>query len=462
MTVSNDMLLEVLPPFNNNSILIEQKQEVHDIIKEVVNAHKHFAPDYDYIFQFFDKGSTKEICKNLFQFCKQNIDYKIENEERQTTKSPAAIVATGNGDCKHYAGFIAGVLSAITRNTSHKIFWVYRFASYSFFEDEVQHVFVVAFDKGNEIWIDPVLCCFDTRSPSPVSIIDKKINMLTRVSGIELQRQLQLHPINFESDYLQDNAMVHVVNLPVPIDEDDYYTDDIPPAVVENIKMLLYYGIIDESLNIHTDVYLDVVSALPLEDANALSNAYGSFLNQVQGPAAIGDIFGDIWGAVKQVSLAIPRGAYLSLVSLNVFNLAGHLNKCIINADGSKDQAGIDKLQGIWHKKLAGDTNILLRAIRNGATKKAILGIHTDTPIIGVAPAAAAWAATAAVIIAAMTPIITQILKGKNSFDAMTQQQLGMQPLPPGATNKTLSSYLPYIIIGGVGLYVYLNNKKRK
>ena len=108
-------LLQVLPPFTNSSVIIEKKQDVHDIINEVLDAHKYFASDYDIIYPFFDQGTMKEICNRLFDFCKKNIRYKIESEDLQTTKSPAAILATGEGDCKHYAGFIGGVLSAINR-----------------------------------------------------------------------------------------------------------------------------------------------------------------------------------------------------------------------------------------------------------------------------------------------------------------------------------------------------------
>src|SRR5690242_11156097 len=113
--VSKYILLENLPPFTNRQILIEAKQDVPDIMREVLEAHKYFANDYDRIAQFFDTGSLLDFCKNLFDFCKSNIYYKIEKDDNQTTKSPAAILTTGEGDCKHYASFIAGNLQALER-----------------------------------------------------------------------------------------------------------------------------------------------------------------------------------------------------------------------------------------------------------------------------------------------------------------------------------------------------------
>ena len=465
--VSKNELLAELPPFTNHSVIIEKKQEVNDIIREVLEAHKYFAEDYDFIYSYFDAGSIDEICKRIFDFCKKNILYEIEKEDRQTTKSPAAILSIAKGDCKHYAGFIAGILDAISRNTNKKIDWDYRFANYSYFNKEMQHVFVVVFDGISEIWIDPVLNFFNSRNVVPVSYIDKKAKvMLARISGMGLiAPDLSEIPISYGSNYLQTNAQTLTVNLPAPvIAADDYYSQDIDPVLEDHIKQLLYYGIIDSDMNIHNDIYMKTIEALQQTDADILSNAYGYFLNQAQINASagiIGSIFSSIWGTVKQVSLSIPRGAYLSLVSLNVFNLAYHLNKCITNADGSTDQAGIDKLQGVWHKKLSGDTNLLLRAIRNGANKKAILGI--DGNIIGVAPVAAAWAVTAAVIIAAMTPIVTSVLKSKNQFSSMAASQLAMQPTANGTPigSSSLTQNLPLLLIGGAGIYLLMSKKKK-
>lgn len=197
MHVSKDELLEYLPPFNNKLVLIEGAQDVTDIINEVAQAHQYFASDYDNIYQFFDIGTVKEICKNLFDFCRANISYVIEGENYQTTKSPAAILAQGFGDCKHFAGFIAGILSAISRNTGRKINWKYRFASYSILNPDPGHVYVVVNDQGREISIDPVLKYFNDPL-QPAYITDKKLkNMpLYRVSGMpeSMRGQIGIDP----------------------------------------------------------------------------------------------------------------------------------------------------------------------------------------------------------------------------------------------------------------------------
>jgi hypothetical protein len=479
--VSRDFLLRTLPPFNNISQLINNNQEVHDIIKEVVEAHKYFSKDYDLIYQYFDGGTIKEICKRLFDFLKNNINYQVETEDYQTTKSPAATLATMEGDCKHYAGFIAGVLSAIVRNTNRKINWYYRFGSYSMYNDQMEHVFVVVNDRGKEIWIDPVLKYFDSREVVPFRVLNKKINenMLNRISGLGLIEGNILNPdvttletVPFGSSYLQTNAQTTSVNIPLPGITPDLSLPELPPNIENDIKILLYYGIMDSNMNISNDKFIETLEGLSGQDATELSDAYGEFLEAVSSSSIGGSIWSSIWGFAKQVSLAIPRGAYLSMVSLNVFNLAGHLNKCITNINGTPDQHGIDRLQGIWHVRLRGDTNILLRAIRNGAPKKAILGIDENMYLqtigcnsgnnsLGCVPGPAfaacvgVWAAAASTIIVAMTPLIKSILQGKNQYDGLTAQQLAMQPTSnvPG-TSTDLQKYLPFILLGGVAYYL--------
>ena len=299
--VTKDELLQVLPPFTNKGVIIEDKQEVHGIIKEVINAHKFFENDYNFIYQYFDKGSVKDICQRLFSFSQKNVAYQVEGEDLQTTKSPAALLALGVGDCKHYAGFIGGVLSAINRNTDRNIKWFYRFASYSIWNESVEHVFVVVIDRGKEIWIDPVLGYFDSREVVPVHVVNKKINdikMLKRISGtlglpfFEGQPGGDTVPVlvPFDSTYLIANAATPTVNLPAV--SDDIQTD-IPDYLVEAIKMLLYYGIIDVNLNVYNDKYMDILEGLVGQDQTDLSNAYGQFLDACQ-LNVVGNIFKDI------------------------------------------------------------------------------------------------------------------------------------------------------------------------
>lgn len=178
-------LITYLPPDQGNDETIVEDQTVPDIINEVVDSHIEFSYHYDSIAHFFEKSCHMKIAKALFDFCKSNIKYNIESVEDQTTRSPAVLLKMGEGDCKHYSGFIGGVFSALNRK-GYKIDYWYRFASYKLLDSDPGHVFVVMDYKGNEIWIDPVLDSFNERL-DPTYIVDIKIDdmALRRLSGFD-------------------------------------------------------------------------------------------------------------------------------------------------------------------------------------------------------------------------------------------------------------------------------------
>jgi hypothetical protein len=178
--------LNLLPTYKGEKKQIAKDQDTNDIMREVYAAHKYFAKDYDLITNYFVYTDPVQLAKDVFNYCKQNFTYKIESEKLQTTRSPAGILYTKKIDCKHYSGFIAGVLDAMRRKYKLNFELFYRFGSYDIFDTMPGHVFVVMVYNGQEYWIDPVLDSFNKRSPSPISYIDKKIrNMaLYRLSGL--------------------------------------------------------------------------------------------------------------------------------------------------------------------------------------------------------------------------------------------------------------------------------------
>lgn len=170
-------------PVRNRSILIEKDQDVYDIMKCIEYFHKKHVDQYDqFAYRFDISDNVKEICKELWQFCKDNLDYDIETQEKQTVRSPGRMLQEGQGDCKHYASFIAGVLDSLKRQ-GKDIDWSYRFAKYVNWEGKVNnHVFVVVTKRnGKEIWIDPVLNYFDYHLPY-TSAITKTIPTKARRS----------------------------------------------------------------------------------------------------------------------------------------------------------------------------------------------------------------------------------------------------------------------------------------
>lgn len=171
--MNRQTILKNLGASSSVPVLVAENQDVRDIINLIKHKHIKCAEDYDRISGFFWQGSVYDTCKFLFDFCKKNIAYQVESEEIQTVSQPAVILSKGEGDCKHYALFIAGVLDSLKRK-GKKIDWFYRFASYNPFDNTPGHVFVVCADAGEEIWIDPVLSEFNYHK-SFFAAIDKKI-----------------------------------------------------------------------------------------------------------------------------------------------------------------------------------------------------------------------------------------------------------------------------------------------
>jgi len=381
-----NILLAKLPPFQGKFQLISKRQTVGEIIREVIAAHKMFYHHYDLISNEFYYPEPVKIFQSLFSFLKGAVRYNEETEESQTVTSPAGILAIGEGDCKHFASFIGGVLDSLKRS-GMRINWKYRFASYDPLVNEPGHVFVVAENNGVEYWIDPVLKDFNQRL-TPYSYIDKKINMpLYRVSGIAEEYAAQM-------DALQENDA------------------DIDPEITRSIQILMHYGVMSNSGKINDKLLERLHTTLPVDQFTQLMNARIYIAN-----AAIGGLFKTIWRGYKKVVLFPMRNAFLSLVNFNVFGYASKLKSVVWDYKGNPTE-GKTKIKDLWQNKFGGDWSNLENTIKRGAAKKAILGAAKTADRvyvngrIGVAPAAVpAWVATASAIIAAIMPIVNLLLK---------------------------------------------------
>ena len=181
-------ILSILPPYQGRKHIIKHSQSVGDIITGILATHKQYSADYDKIAGKFWRGNSRNTAKCIFDFLKKNTHYVIEPDDKQTLRSPSAILYLGSQpgtglDCKSYSLFIGGVLDALRRagkNTN----WCYRFASYRVFDKLPHHVFVVINPGSlNEIWIDPVLSTFNNRKQYSYKI-DKYPMALIAMAGI--------------------------------------------------------------------------------------------------------------------------------------------------------------------------------------------------------------------------------------------------------------------------------------
>ena len=183
--ISKNMVLQKLAPFTNFKKVLIEDQSTGDIIQGILDNHDNYQSQYDKISEMFIDDNEVETAKNVFKFLKDNVPYYVEPIEKQTLRSPSAIISIKEGaDCKSYASFINGIMSSLNRKGIFKVPLAYRFASYRYDTREPQHVFAVLYpNTKNEVWVDPVLNKFDQRK-EPVFIKDKKIKMaLIAMSG---------------------------------------------------------------------------------------------------------------------------------------------------------------------------------------------------------------------------------------------------------------------------------------
>lgn len=191
--VSAKYLLQKLQPYKNEKIILVQDQNVHDIINGIIKTHGKYQDQYDKILPYFEDDDIVETAKNVFQFLKENCNYVIESDKKQTLRSPSAIIATGKTigcDCKSYSLFFGGLLSAYKRKhkTDDKLY--YRFAGYN--GKDLQHVFVVIDHNGEKYWCDAVLEYFNDRSKIPTKIKDKNMALISMAGiGQNISNQIQ-------------------------------------------------------------------------------------------------------------------------------------------------------------------------------------------------------------------------------------------------------------------------------
>lgn len=182
--MKSDNLLRVLPAFTGHKEVLIGDQNLNDVINGVVEAAYRYKDQYKNIWPYFAGHGAVSTAKNIFKYCKENLTYDIEPDNRQTVKTPAAIIATKKNDCKNYALFSSGTLQAYREATKEDFDIILRFAGYN--GNGITHVFTVIRKDGKEYYVDPVLNKFDDRSQEPTKVKDYKLkNMaLIALSGI--------------------------------------------------------------------------------------------------------------------------------------------------------------------------------------------------------------------------------------------------------------------------------------
>ncbi len=437
--VSVETLLKQLPAFRNEVVTIKQDQNVSDIIKQIIVAHKKYRYLYDKIALYFDADTIPGICSNIYDFLKTQLRYKEEPETKQTTAVPQAILSTRTGDCKHYSLFAGGILDALNRLTDKKISWCYRFVSYNFFSKQPHHVFVVVFYKGDEIWIDAIP---GADKHTPVWQLDKFVNSNT----------MPLY------DVIGNVPGTHYASI-------EEFTNS---AEFENaVQVLVKYNLVNlQTGDLNNDLLQGLLNSLQGDEKIELVNALNLMTSAAQ---TIGYTVGEkiVHAAAKfNPLLALGRGAFLLMLRWNVKAWAKNIDYAV----ATKGLAASDPIGKRWYL-LGGDAAPFWECVREGRDKK-MIGATTPENVIGLTGAEIIAAITAAApIILALVPIIKSVM-GAPSWEqgqylpGITVPGSGTT-LPPGSTPTgggvmefIQSNPIPVALAAGAALWYFTKKKK--
>lgn len=116
-----------------NATNSELQRAIEGAIPQATKQAAAFADRY--------KGKDEiESCKKIFDYLKNNINYKADGLEQQV-RLPSGLMRTAQGDCKSYSVFTSAVLSNL--GIPHKLVY----ASYDPKDPTPSHIYVVT-DKG--------------------------------------------------------------------------------------------------------------------------------------------------------------------------------------------------------------------------------------------------------------------------------------------------------------------------
>jgi len=279
-----NQIIKILPQPDYRSKMITGWQQTNDIIQAINNQHKINLPQAAKIKKYFDAGNPKDTAKNIHNFLRSEIQYRVEPSQKQTTKSLSRFINDGYGDCKHFSIFTNTILDACGYKPC------YRYAGYS---KNKGFVHVYSYIPATDTICDAVLPGFDTEK---TPIIKKDIPMsLYQLSGID-----EIGAVNFTK-------------------------------VKQNVSKATAKA---------SNVVAKAVKEIPKAAAKMVDTG-------------------------KTISLAVPRNAFLALVKLNVSGLATSLKKLT-------DKSGPTGIK-FWDT-FGGDLKSLENAIKDGATKKRIMG----------------------------------------------------------------------------------------
>jgi hypothetical protein len=385
--------------------------------------------------QNFNKGNEKETARAIWNFLKREIKYVKDPDGYQNIKLPGRFVATGSGDCKSYSLFTASILENLN------IPYSFRYTSYGI-NPTPQHVYIVT-DSG--ILIDAVWNKFNSEK-AYTSKKDYKMKIQT-LSGIgcnddnicspfatRLNRSVRSN-VRSRRTQASPKTVTSVAARRIKPSFNNFQPQPLGSVVmigntmpVGNILKRGAKAVKKGAKAVQKKAAQVQTAAKKTGVVRAAAKVQTKAKNTgiVRAAAKLQDRVKKEGG--KVITLAAPRRAYRTLVSINFRGFATQLNK-------NRQRAGqIFEQQG-------GKASELFQSIDKGLKRKAIFP-SKDSKIQSVnGIGEVATATTVAAALAVATPVIlafTEIIKS-----AAEAKRSAQDLLAPGAGSGADNNFSP-------------------
>lgn len=198
---------KTIKPAKDKETVINSDGQTRDIVKEILAIDK-LSQIYTRQFAKHLKGKTlRGTCFNIWEFVKYQIEYVLDPEGIQFTKTPGKTWKDRFADCKAYSIFISSCLKNLGINHA------YRFVSYSNIS-KFTHVYIVV-KEPQRIVIDSVMPGFDREKPFN---FHKDVNMtkIIRLEGIGQEDNEITDPDDFlftETELKEEESLTQISDI---------------------------------------------------------------------------------------------------------------------------------------------------------------------------------------------------------------------------------------------------------
>ncbi len=381
------------------------------------------------------QGYAKEVCRRLYRWLIDYVQYKPDRTGREELRRPARVVqeARTGVDCDCFAYFISNVLKNLSIPHKLRIIAAGDATAY-------HHIYVVVphsagslqpyRDKFRYTVVDPVLDTFDAEPQDITAYHDYPMNvtqnsalngtntpMLDQLyNQLSNTRQLMVqNPASYRSAGINPDAAVPLLDEALKA----WYTPqrDAVLARLSKLDYQIYTGINGYPLNGFfqnvANAAKKVVSEVKTVVQTAVTDPKKLITDTVDKAK---DIIDKAIDYGRTGALFIPRKAFMGLVELNVRGLASKLQK------GLSDPAISDRIKRLWEGDLGGDFSNLTGSINRGANKPFLFGLQG---LAGDPATVTTLTASAGGVLAAIQPILDAIEKFISSGAGKTLVEAG-------------------------------------